>query len=168
MTCLRERNSNRAEELLEIAMTMIQLLHNSASLRQRIVFPAYEAFIKDLERHRHDLFNFSRADIESARAVNGGYIQLQDRWDGRRRFLDRQIDWLLACWPDDAWGKQKWKNLSGLRREREDIERLLTQDAEADIVGELTRLEELLNEFTAIGTFVRHFFRRIPPAGAFC
>lgn len=149
LRCLGPRHYEAAEELLTRARFTIEVLREATGLREYIVFPAYQAFIQELERCKSDVFQLSQEEAADARDLNEQYKTLQDEFDALISYCQDLIDWLYDHWPDDAWGEANEELARHMVGTKNNLEKSLRHDAAPDPFGGVQELDSLQRDLAA-------------------
>lgn len=125
-----------------------EILLEATKVADEIVFPAYPLFIEAVRKYfttADDLVltTLKQGDVDSARTTQRGFREAQQQFDQLIGLLNDQISWMATSWPDNDWGKKNVKIRDGIVIEKERIETLLTNSADADIFTELENLDNL-------------------------
>lgn len=145
LSALKDRKYDSAEELIDIARSIITLVRNAATLKNHIIFPHYEAFVERLHELLANLDNTNKADADQALRYEQGFRDFQSQFDVLIAHLDAEIVWMLKFWPDNDWGKDNVIYKDGLVARKEDLEERLKSDADARIPALIGELQETLD-----------------------
>ncbi len=146
LAATKARQYDKAEELIDIARSIITLVRNSTTLSSSIVFPHYEKFVEGLKNLLADLGNATKVDADKAMKYEQGFRDFQSKFDALIEHLDAEIGWMLKYWPDNDWGTTNASVKDGIVAMKEDMEERLKTDATARIPDLLGELEEILND----------------------
>ena len=146
LAALNSRQYATAEELIDIARSIITLVRNAATLSSVIVFPHYEKFVEDLKKLLVDLAKATKDDADKALKYEQRFRDCQDQFNAVIAHLDAEIGWMLKYWPDNDWGTTSAAVKDGIIAMKEDIEERLKSDPKASILDLLGELQEILND----------------------
>ncbi|MDO8617271.1 MAG: J domain-containing protein [Candidatus Uhrbacteria bacterium] len=146
LEALKNHQHDVAEELIDIARSIITLVRNAATLGSFIVFPHYEGFIKNLRRLLANLGNATKDEAEKALRYEQGFRDFQSQFDAVIAHLDAEIGWMLNFWPNNDWGTTNAPVKDGIVAMKEGMEEQLKTDVNASIPNLLQELQLILDD----------------------
>lgn len=169
---LQRREYAMAEQLIDVARTVLNLIQDSVDSGAGIIFAAYhQTFLGILIPFKTRPFDLDRDHAASALLKHKEFLIWQVRFEGLIDALDAQLGWLLKYWPtvdnikDESaikWGEDHEDIKIGLIAEKEKFEAALKDSPDVDIAAILNELEQLYSELQNFIEDIKNKFKGGP------